>query len=177
MHLGNHDRRISDYLHKYAPAVADMPEWQFDRLLSFEQFGMELRPSIAELAPGWVSTHGDNREIPLRPTAGATAYAAAERYGVNVACGHTHRAGMVQTSHGYNGRMRPRIGLEIGHICDMRKVSYLGSGYANWQMAFGVLHVNGNSVQPQLVLIGNDGSFTFDGMKFKGGKIERAATE
>ncbi|MFE1095864.1 metallophosphoesterase [Streptomyces smyrnaeus] len=175
LHVGNHDRRISDYLRKYAPAVADMPEWEYGRLLDLDSFGAEVRDSIHPLAPGWVSTHGDNREIKLSPDAGKTAYNAAVKYDVNVVCGHTHRAGIVQTSHGYNGRMKAKIGMEIGHVTDMRKVSYLGTGYANWQMALGLVHVNGRKVQPQLILVSPDGSFTYDGMEFRNGKIRKAA--
>jgi hypothetical protein len=174
IHIGNHDRRISDYLRKYAPAVADMPEWQYDRLLDLDSFGVEVRDAIHPVAPGWVTTHGDNREITLSSEAGKTAYNAAVKYDRNTACGHTHRAGIVQTSHGFNGRMRAKIGMELGHISDLRKVSYLPTGYANWQMAFGILRVHGRRVDPELHLIAPDGSFTFDGMVFSGGKIRRA---
>ncbi|MFE4355096.1 hypothetical protein [Kitasatospora sp. NPDC056800] len=175
MHLGNHDRRISDYLWKYAPAVADMPEWEYSRLLDFDAFGIEQRDSIHRVAHGWVTTHGDNKEITLSQTAGATAYSAAVKYGINVACGHTHRAGIVQTSHGWGGRMRPRIGMELGHISDLRKVSYLSTGYANWQMAFGVLRVNGRRVDPEIHMIAGDGSFTYDGVLYSGGTLRKAS--
>jgi predicted phosphodiesterase len=174
LHLGNHDIRISAYLQKYAPAVAGMPEWQYDRLLSLDDYGIEVRDSIHKVAPGWVTTHGDNREIKMTQTAGGTAYNAAVKYDTNVVCGHTHRAGISQTSHGYGGRMRSKIGMEIGHISDLSKVSYLGTGYANWQMAFGMLHVSGNRVQPQVILMANNGSFIYDGMRFENGKIRKA---
>jgi hypothetical protein len=65
--------------------------------------------------------------------------------------------------------------MEIGHISDMSKVTYLGTGYANWQMAFGMLHVSGNRVQPQVILMANNGSFIYDGMRFENGKIRKAA--
>ena len=174
IHLGNHDIRISAYLKKYAPALAEMPEWEYHRLLDLPSYGIEVRDSIHKVAPGWVTTHGDNSEIRMTQTAGGTAYNAAVKYDVNVVCGHTHRAGIAQTSHGYGGRMRQKVGMEIGHISDMRKVSYLGTGYANWQMAFGLLHVSGNRVQPEIVMMANDGSFLYGGMRFENGSIRKA---
>ncbi|AWW40778.1 metallophosphoesterase [Streptomyces cadmiisoli] len=174
-HLGNHDIRISAYLQKYAPAVAGMPEWEYDRLLDFDSFGIEVRDSIHKVAPGWVTTHGDNKEIRMAQEAGRTALNAATVYGKNVVCGHTHRAGITGKSHGYAGAMIPRWGMEIGHITDMRKVAYLSTGYANWQMAFGLLHISGNRVQPEVIFMANDGSFLYGGMRFENGKIGKVS--
>jgi hypothetical protein len=43
-----------------------------------------------------------------------------------------------------------------------KKADYLSAGYANWQQAFAVFHIDGRNVYPTLVPIIN-GRFTYEG--------------
>jgi hypothetical protein len=75
--------------------------------------------------------------------------------------GLTHQT---QTYRG--GKPRTIWGLELGNLMDYKNAKYVKAGLFTWQQGFGILHVNGNSVTPQLVPIVNQ-SFTVDGKTFK----------
>jgi hypothetical protein len=112
--------------------------------------------------------HGD--EGPLNQVAGRTAFNLAKnKFGANVVCGHTHRAGLTSESYGYNGKIRDtRHGLEVGHFMDLTKADYLKKKgvAANWQQSFGILHIHGSKVYPQLVPVDYDGNFSVEGQLY-----------
>lgn len=162
-HSGNHDSRPKDYLTKYAPALAESGAFDLDVLLDFDSFGITLLPEFNPVAPGWISTHGHRGQISLSRIAGNTALGAARKFDVSVVCGHTHRAGVLSETKGYGGVAKKTLtGMEVGHLMDMRQAAYLKGGTGNWQMGFGLLHVDGSHVKPEIVPI-TKGRFTVDG--------------
>lgn len=167
---GNHDARGREYMEKYAPALAEYRAFDLDKLLDFEAFGVELVRGFLDFAPNWTMTHG-HLGFSMSQLAGRTALLAAKKIGRNVIMGHTHRLGFTAESFGYNGHVQTYFGMEVGHLCDLKKIGYLKYGGANWQQGFAVVYVNGNEVTPIAVPIHNDGSFVVEGMTFgKGGR-------
>ena len=166
----NHDDRLELYIQGCAPGLASLRALSIENLVGFDDFGVEfIRDEVVELTPQarepWIMCHGD--EGSLNQVAGRTAFNLAKnKFGANVVCGHTHRAGLTSESYGYNGKIRDtRYGLEVGHFMDLTKADYLkkkGVG-ANWQQAFGILHLHGSKVYPQLVSVDYDGNFSVEG--------------
>lgn len=150
----NHGERIRTYISRYAPALGSLKVLDYQRLLGLDDLGVTYHERPYEFAPGWLLAHGD--EGSLSQAAGGTALSLAKRWGKSVVCGHTHRAGLQHYHQSVGGRLvRPIFGMEVGHLMDMRKASYLKGGSANWQQAFGVFEVDGRSVKPSLVPIIN----------------------
>lgn len=165
----NHDDRLELYIESCAPGLSTLSALSVENLVGFNEFDVEfVRDEVVELTPGadkpWIMAHGD--EGSLSPVAGKTAFALAKnKFGANVVCGHTHRAGLTSESTGYNGRIRDtRYGLEVGHFMDITKADYIKKkGVAmNWQQAFGILYIHGDKVYPQLIPV-NDGNFSVEG--------------
>jgi hypothetical protein len=166
----NHDDRLELYIESCAPGLGSLRALSLEKLVGFDDFGVEfIRDEVVELTPGadrpWIMAHGD--EGSLNSIAGRTAFNLAKnKFGANVVCGHTHRAGLTSESYGYNGKIRDtRYGLEVGHFMDLTKADYLKKKgvSANWQQAFGILHVHGSKVYPQLVPVDFDGNFSVEG--------------
>lgn len=163
IHEGNHDLRPRTYLTRYAPALAEFEgQFHIKELLDFDGFGFELLPDFHPVAPGWVTTHGHVGGLSLSPVAGGTAARATLKVGRSLVMGHTHRAGIIPTTRGYGGTINhDLVGVEVGHLMDMRKASYLKGGTGNWQLGFATLDVDGKHVQPTVVKITN--KFIVDG--------------
>jgi hypothetical protein len=160
----NHGDRTQKYIHRYAPALADLRCLQLPELLGYSELGIEYHKQPFEIAPGWYCAHGD--EGTLSKISGRTAGLLAEKWGVSVACGHTHRAGLAFKSYGFNGFVKQRVtGMEVGHLMDLRQAHYLPAGSADWQKAFGILYVTGDNVWPVVVPV-LDGTFTVEGVTF-----------
>ena len=117
-----------------------------------------------DIAPGWIMMHGDQGNV--QPTAGATALGLTKRSGMSVVCGHTHRAGLTHYTQAVDGKIRTTYGMEVGHMMDLRHAKYIKGGLFTWAQAFGILHVDGATVYPELVFIVNN-SFTVNGKIFK----------
>lgn len=170
----NHGDRVLRYIHKYAPALEgkDSP-LTIERIYGYDdeplhgaEYALPIRyhDRMWEFAPGWVLAHGD--EGSLIRTPGGTALNIAKRIGASVVCGHTHKAGIQHHTTGFNGKDTKRlIGVEVGHLMDMRKATYLKGGHANWQQAFAIVHIRNRKVTPNLVMF--DGrSFTVEGVRY-----------
>jgi UDP-2,3-diacylglucosamine pyrophosphatase LpxH len=162
--MGNHDRRIQDYVRRYAPALGSLRNLEFEELIQADAHSVEVVHGLYDVAPGWIVAHGD--EGSLSRIAGATAAGLATKFGKSVVCGHTHRAGLIPASTGYNGNVRSRWGLEVGHAMNVRQADYLKGGSANWQQAFGILRVKGRTVLPELVPV-VDRRFVVDGAVYE----------
>jgi hypothetical protein len=148
----NHGERIRTYIHRYAPALSSLAALDYERLLGLDELAITYHEKPYEFAPNWLLAHGD--EGSLSQTAGGTALGLAKRWGKSVVCGHTHRAGVQHQHHSVSGRVvRPLFGMEIGHLMDMKKASYLKGGSANWQQAFAEFFVDGRHVDFRLVPI------------------------
>jgi hypothetical protein len=157
----NHTDRLERYIAKNAPALSPVRGLRLEDLLGYDELDMKFHREPFQIAPGWVCAHGD--EGSLSRISGRTAGLLAEKWGVSVACGHSHRAGMSFKSYGYAGKVTKGVtGLEVGHLMDLKKAAYLSGGSADWQQAFGILYVRSGRVTPVLVPI-QGGKFTVEG--------------
>lgn len=173
----NHGDRIQKYLSKYGPALAKASWNQYDRIMGYnghepllegrtEPLPIDYYTKPVNFAKGWLMMHGD--EAGMNLTAGGTALGLAKKVGASVVCGHTHKAGMQHHNLSHSGKVtQSLIGLEVGHMMDMKQAGYLGFGGANWQQAFGIIHILKGVVYPELVLI-NKGKFTVEGVTYGG---------
>ena len=162
IHEGNHDERPRVYLYKYAPALAGSDAFNFETLLNFDEFGINVLPQFYKIAPGALTTHGHVGKISLARDSGGTALRAANKFNASVTMGHTHRGGLKYETRGYNYTVTSKVfGLEVGHLMDMKKAKYLKGGTGNWQAGFGILDVEGRHVQPQFIEVTN--RFVVDG--------------
>jgi len=158
----NHSDRLGKYLNQYAPGLADEPELQLARYMRYADLGITYHRRLWEFAPGWLLAHGD--EGGLSQEAGKTALKLAQRTGKSICCGHTHRAGIVPYTTAFGGKHVSTVyGMEIGCLMELAQASYLKSGGANWQLAFGRFEVDGKHVTPQLIYMRPDGSFAWNG--------------
>lgn len=158
----NHGDRLRKYIARYAPALSSLRSLDLEELAGYRAAGITYHSEPFKVAPGWVACHGD--EGSLSSIAGRTASLLAQKWGTSVACGHTHRAGLLPTSYGFGGQVVSTLwGFEVGHLMDLRQAPWLKGGHANWQQAFGLLHVRGDRVHPELIPVYDDGSFCVDG--------------
>lgn len=158
----NHTDRLYNTLKMRVPEFRHLPELTLEKFLRLDELGITYHKQPTEIAPGWVLAHGD--EGNLSQQGGMTALNLARRFGKNVVCGHTHRAGLTHHTTAVNGKTTGTLwGLEVGHMMDMRKATYLKGGYGNWQQAFGILYVDNKTVTPSLIPMRADGSFTVEG--------------
>ena len=137
-----------------------MPELELENFLKLPQLGITYHKEPFELAPNWLLVHGDESNV--QPTAGATALGLAKRSGMSIVCGHTHRMGLTHYTTGWSGKTRTVWGMEVGNLMDYKHARYIKAGLFTWNKGFGLLHVDGQTVMPQLVPIVNN-SFTVDG--------------
>lgn len=163
---GNHDLRPRVYMEKYAPALSKTELFNFDKLLKFDDLGIEVAPNFYEFAPGWIAAHGHLGGIRLNQNAGMTALNAAKKIGKSLVMGHTHRAGICSYTVGIEGKTSTITGVEVGHAMDTKKVTYLKGATGNWQQGIALLKVDGKHVTPQLVPV-SAGKLTIDERTFK----------
>lgn len=165
---GNHDERPRVYLKSYAPALAGTDYFDFNKLMDFDSFGINVLPEFYEFAPEWVITHGHRGGIRLTQEAGRTALnAATTKFFKSVVMGHTHRLGKISKSFGYSGEVHKTFtGVEVGNLMDMRLAGYLKGGTANWQQGFAVVHIDGPHVNVQPIEVSNN-RFVVDGVSYK----------
>lgn len=141
------------YLEKYAPALAETGAFDFDKLLRFDELEITKLPDFYKFAPGWIATHGHLANIRLTQNAGNTALNAAKKLGTSLVMGHTHRAGISSYTTGYQGNTSTVTGVEVGHIMDPKKVTYLKGGTGNWQTSLAWLTVEKKHVTPNLLQV------------------------
>lgn len=165
VHFGNHERRIRSYLGKYAPAFDSLRSLELEELMGLKDLGFTPLPDHYDIAPGWVTHHGDNASI--SDIAGRTAGNYSSKIGKSVIIGHTHRAGITAESYGYNGELNTRYGVEVGHGMLESKAHYT-NGVMNWQKAFGELEVydDGRFIVPKVYYANSDGSFVVEGVAY-----------
>lgn len=163
---GNHDRRVEDYITKYAPALGgDDSEWNLDSLLQLPRKTKLYRKPF-EMAPGWIAAHGD--EGGLSQVAGRTAFGLTPRWDKSVVCGHTHRAGTVSLTTGLGDGNRRRItGMEVGNGMLEEAATYIKSAAPNWQKGFGIFVVDRGVTYDHLIMMHPDCSFEWNGRIYK----------
>lgn len=160
---GNHDLRPRDYLDRHANALTGTREFDLDKLLDFDSFGVEFIRGFYDFHPEWTMTHG-HLGFTLSQIGGRTALLAAEAIGVSVIMGHTHRLGVGGKTRGREGVLRSRWGVEVGHLMDVKKCNYVmdKGGHVNWQQGFGIVKIDGDAIQPDIIPIAKDGTFIVD---------------
>ena len=165
VHFGNHEKRIRSYIKNRAPAFSSLRSLELESLMRLDELEFKALPDHYDIAPGWVTHHGDYASI--SDIAGRTAANYASKIGKSVICGHTHRAGIIAESTGYNARLKVRYGMEVGHGMLESKAHYT-NGVMNWQKAFGELEVydNGRFINPKLTYARSNGSFIVDGVVY-----------
>lgn len=164
---GNHDRRVEDYIEKYAPALGgDDSEITMESVFRIGPgTKVKLQRKPFKMAPGWIAAHGD--EGGLNQVAGRTAFGLATRWNDSVVCGHTHRAGTVSTTVGMQGSRRRITGMEVGNGMLESSATYIKSAAPNWQKAFGVFVVEKGKTYDQLVMMTPGCQFVYDGRLYK----------
>ena len=161
----NHTDRLYNTVMMRAPGLLGLPELDLPEFLRLDSIGATYHTKPYELAPNWLLMHGD--EGSMKSTGGLTALGLAMRTGKSVVCGHTHRMGLTHHTQSYRGGKPKTIwGLELGNLMDYRNAKYIKAGLFTWQQGFGILHVDGKTVVPQLVPIVNN-SFTVEGKTWK----------
>jgi hypothetical protein len=167
MQRSNHTARIERYISKFAPAFSVIDAIKIENLLGYNDKDLSItyNRTLKEFTNGWILAHGD--ESRLFTEAGKTALNLAMKTGKNVICSHTHRQGVMSSSVGYAGNQRTLTGVEVGHLCDIKKMSYLKENIANWQAGFAVVYEQDGRVKPELVPFNKDGSFIAEGELWK----------
>ena len=161
----NHTDRLYHTILRGSPSLLGLPELEYPKFMGFDELGITFHKRPYEFLNGWVLVHGD--EGSLNRNAGGTAAGLANRFGVSVVCGHTHRLGLQGLSQGFKGRFKTVWGFEVGNLMDSRQASYLKAGAANWQMGFGIIEVYDKNVTCIPVPVNPDGSFTIYGKTYR----------
>jgi len=156
----NHSDRLYNKIRFSAPGFLGLPELEIEKFLHLDELGIDYYHEPVEIAPNWLLMHGDEGNV--QPTAGATALGLAKRSGMSVVCGHTHRMGLLHYTQAWVNGSKAVWGMEVGHLMNEKHAKYIRGGLFTWQKGFGILHVDGKNVTPQIVpMIKN--SFTFGG--------------
>jgi UDP-2,3-diacylglucosamine pyrophosphatase LpxH len=174
---GNHDERLDKYVEENAPALRGFPGLSIEEAFGLEDSGVEYLRDLYEFTPGWVVAHGDEASG-TAAYAGGTAVKLSSKVGKSVVCGHTHKAAIIPTTESFNGiPTRTLFGVEVGHMMDMGKATYLKGQYANWQSAFAVVDISNKSVQPYLIYVSQTGSFQFEGRSWEDGRQRKGSSK
>ena len=158
----NHTDRLFNTVMMRTPGLLGLPELDIENFLKLDELGITYHRKPFNLAPGWLLLHGD--EGSMNHTGGMTALGLAKRAGMSVVCGHTHRMGLTHFTQSYDGGKPHTVwGMEVGNLMSYKEAKYVKAGLFSWQQGFGILHVDGNVVTPQIVPINRDGSFVVNG--------------
>lgn len=149
------------------PAFKGVPEFSLESFFRFKELGITYHatPWDPTGTGTWLLMHGD--EGTAGRTAGAAAAALAARTMSSVVCGHSHRLGLVPTTHTWLGNKNPRTlwGFEAGCLADFNSPGMAYMKFKNWQQGFGLLYVDGKKVTPSPVPIINR-SFVVEGEQY-----------
>ena len=160
----NHTDRLYNVIMRKIPAFLALPELRYEKFMRFDELGIQYHKKPYAIAKGWIAIHGDEGSI--SPHAGMTALTHARKMGLNVICGHTHRAGQSAFSEASNGVLR-RVhrGVDSGHLMDLRQAHYT-RGTANWQQSIQIMYEDAKGVQIDLIYIEKDGTFMVNGKRY-----------
>ena len=157
----NHTDRLHTSIMRKIPGLLGTPEFELENFMRLPELGINWHPKGLRLKD-WMLLHGD--ESGTSQIAGTTARNLCAKTGLNVACGHVHRAGLVPHTTSINGSLtRTLWGMEVGHAMDYKKVTYLKT--MNWQQSFAILYPNGKTFTPALIPVVNK-SFIVEGEQY-----------
>jgi predicted phosphodiesterase len=150
-HMGNHENRLQSYIRKNAPALVGLPSLYIPVLLGFGENDITLADPYQIHDDSFVTTHGHLGSLSRH--AGMTALLAAEKIGMPVVCGHTHRLGLMYSSHGMSdlGTRKTLWGMEVGHAMDTSKADYKKDGVFNWQAGLGFVVCCDGKTKPVVI--------------------------
>jgi len=146
---GNHEHRLERYITQKAPelfGLVDIPA-----LFQLPQNGWEYVEYKNHVCIGDLAVSHDYG------SAGQTAHrTAAQRLGVPVVIGHTHRSASI-TRKGFHGKHRQSA--MFGWLGDVSEVDYLHQATAktNWSLGFGIGYLlkSGEVILHQIPIVGN----------------------
>lgn len=149
--------------HADQAARAELPSADLTRILG--KFEIAQLTPFYEVAPGWLSTHGDAGRF--AKYGGGKAIGLARVWGRSVVCGGSHSMGLIGETRGYDGKQATVWGFEVGHLMDMKKAGYLKTGSGTQQMGFGILEITGRIVNAGGISVRATGAFVFQGVQYK----------
>jgi len=163
----NHGDRLFSAVSQI-PGLMALPELQYEKFMGYDDLGIYFAKKPYEI-PGteFVLCHGD--EGNLSRVGGSSALNIAKRWGKSCIAGHSHRLGYTCHSEAFGGRLqRVLVGIEVGHTCDMKKMSYLAKGnyYANWQAGAVIMTIKRGNPSFEMIRFNTDGSFAALGKAF-----------
>jgi hypothetical protein len=160
MQRSNHADRLQKWLQTKGAAVHDLRDLTIERQLNLKDYGVSYHKGDTIVAPGWLIKHGD--EGSLSQIGGQTAALLAQRHGMNVVCGHTHRGGIVPVRQGWIATL---WGMEVGCFMDVKKADYMKAP-SGWTNGFGILQVGqDNRTFAQYIHVVDRG-FVVDGKRY-----------
>ena len=159
----NHVDRLWQQTAHRMPGLIGLPELEIENFWRLDEVGAAFHKKGYRFAPGWIALHGD--EGGTSQNAGQTARQLAQKTGLSVICGHTHRFGMQPVTQSIHGKVtRVLYGVETGHAMQLTKAGYTKTH--NWQQGWVAFMHDGNVTHPILMPVTNK-SFTFLGKVYK----------
>ena len=157
----NHTDRLHTSLMRKIPGLLGVEEFELPNFMRLPELGITFHPKGLRIKD-FVFLHGD--ESGVSQVAGMTSKNLVIKTGLNVVCGHTHRAGMIPHSTSVHGSMtRTLFGIEVGHAMNVAKATYTKTH--NWQQAWLALYPTSRTLIPMLMPVVNK-SFVFEGMRY-----------
>jgi len=159
----NHTDRLFNSIMRKVPGLLGVPELQIDAFMRMPELGITFHDKGLRLSSNTIVLHGD--EAGVSQNSGTTAANLVKKVGMNVICGHTHRAGLVPHTTSVQGQVtRVLYGIEVGHSMDIKKATYAKTH--NWQQAWLALYPDGKgNFTPNLMPVVRR-SFIFEGIQY-----------
>lgn len=160
---GNHDRRVQDFINKYAAPLGPLRTLEMPKLFELGDLGIKYERGPLRIATNVLAIHGHESG---GYCASASAWDAkfAKRYGSDKSFvfGHTHQPFLQSRAFGYAGKVSPRFTMNVGSIMDPVAATYVKDGAVSWVPSFGWIEDDGKRIWPELVLF-NDRLAYFKG--------------
>lgn len=161
-HQGNHECRVYKYVDKKAPMYKDQitPEllWGTDTL-GIHVTDYNKPPTLRHA--GIHVHHGATTT-----TTGLAVKNDIENYNISLVRGHDHRGGVVYKSYPMTGQTL--VGMGTGHMCNPSDYGLRYTISPNWELGFGIGHVDGGEAHLQFIPITKDYVCYVDGKRFSG---------
>jgi predicted phosphodiesterase len=170
---GNHCSRIKDFVRQYGFPLGSIRRWEDNEpTLSMESmFGLNpLRIEYVKgpmvIAPGVLGLHGHEAGgYAASPAAWDLKFLRRHGSEWSVVFGHTHQGFLTTSGFGFAGDISNRFIMNVGSIMRPESADYVKDGAVNWTHSFGLLHDDGVTTWPELI-VAKRGSFMFKGEKY-----------
>ena len=155
--LGNHDIRVFDYMDKKAPGW--VKEVTPERLWGLDNLGIDYIFYNDLPRKRWGNVYGHHGLSALKG-GGDSVRSDMNNLGVSLIRGHSHRAATIYET--YELRNERMIGMEIGHMADVKHPLMSYTNLHQWQLAFVVGHITNGQPYFNLVDVheASDGSLS-----------------